>query len=168
MCIFMLIEKPIPSTIYVVEADEYIYLTHPDQIPTCHTCGRMDHKESACTDTVGNGTNVVSLDGDVDDESTSETQEATIDDDEDAIHNTDRQVVTTEHTQPRNQADVNTIQTQNSTEECELIPQINQSDTHNTACGNTSELESTATTHQDTHTGENPIQCLISNTNLQK
>ena len=59
MCINMSIDRPIPSTIDVVKADEYIYLSHPDQIPTCHTCGRMDHKEFTCTDTVGNGINVL-------------------------------------------------------------------------------------------------------------
>ena len=179
MCIIMSIEKPIPSTIFVVEADDYIYLTHPGQIPTCHTCGRMDHKVSACTDKVGKGTNVVSLDGDVDNEPIPGTPEAAIDEAETAIHNTEHQVATTGNTQPRNQADSNSTQIQNLTVESELLPQVKQTNSEiisatrentsqiiSTTCENTYEPESTAATHQDTHTGENHNQCTVSDSNL--
>ena len=168
----MAIDKPIPSTIYVREVDDYIYLSHIGQIATCHICGRSDHKANKCQDRVGNGINAVSLDNDTDNEPIPEDQVANPGGDEDANDNTPHQVTTADNIQPVKQVDINEsqFQRQNISDMNMTSTQLTQTDSQlfGSTCENTSVPESLVPIHKDTHSGEKSFKCYIDHPNKLK
>ena len=45
---WMVIEKPIPSSLYIVEAQQYIYFNYDSQTRTCNKCGTFNHIAKDC------------------------------------------------------------------------------------------------------------------------
>ena len=46
--VWMIVTKPIPSSLFIKELDNYLYFNYNKQILTCHNCGDPRHKAQFC------------------------------------------------------------------------------------------------------------------------
>ena len=82
---YIRLHKPIPSSLYLNQTKTYIYASHERQPPTCHRCGRADHKIVRCNVHPKYWINKVDIDvSDIEEESESETDDLDSDENSDA------------------------------------------------------------------------------------
>ena len=66
MELMMELNRHIPSTLYIKDTFDYMYISYTGQPTTCNGCGDLRHKIRECKKQTGTGSNAIELDSDSD------------------------------------------------------------------------------------------------------